>query len=94
MHIIFDTVSYVIVHGFILCGGLDAESQEAEYGAHPEQHGETAEELPAELYPLGGGGWWRQGIWPIPFQDLLGTCGRQTLEREEGGGSETGDLIV
>lgn len=71
--------SYVIVSRLVFGGGLDPVRQKAQDGADPQQRGETAKELLAELDPLWGGGWRGQGIWAVPSQDLPSPCGGQSL---------------
>ena len=61
---------------------LDAVGEEAEDGADPEQHGEAAEELPAELDPLGRRLGRRQRVRSIACQVDLGLSRRQTLAKQ------------
>ena len=64
------SVPHVVIDRLVLCGHLDAVSQEAEDSSDPEQDGEAAEQLTAELHPLGGGGRGGQGVGTVPGQDL------------------------
>ncbi|KAG7236634.1 hypothetical protein INR49_000758 [Caranx melampygus] len=54
--------------------------QEAENGTDPEQDGEAAEQLTAELDPLRGGGGRSQSVWTIPGQNLDCSGVGQALE--------------
>lgn len=62
--------AHVVVGRLVLHGHLDAVGQETQDGADPEQDGETAKQLTAELDPLWSGGWRCQGVGSIPGQDL------------------------
>lgn len=69
MHV-SQAVSHIVIGCLVLCGHLDAVGQEAEDGADPEQDGEAAKQLTAELDPLRGGGGRGQGVWTVPGQNL------------------------
>lgn len=69
MHVL-QAVSHVVIGWLVLCGCLDAVGQETEDGTGPEQDGEAAEQLTAELNPLWGGGGRGQGVGTISGQNL------------------------
>lgn len=71
--------THIVPRWVVLGARLNAIGQEAEDGPDPQQDREAPEELAAELDPLGGGGWRRERIRPIPGQDLLGFAVGQTL---------------
>ena len=70
---------YIVPCGLILSGSLDGVGQKAEDGSDPQQDGEAAEQLPAELHPLRGGGWRGQGIGSVADQELSSLGVSQTL---------------
>lgn len=57
--------TYVVISRLVLHHRLDAIGQEAEDGPNPQQDGEAAKELPAELDPFWCGWRRRQGIGTI-----------------------------
>lgn len=67
---VLQAVSHIVIGCLVLCGHLDSVGQEAEDGTDPEQDGEAAEQLPAELDPLRGGGGRGQGVGTVPGQNL------------------------
>ncbi len=69
MHVL-QAVSHIVIGRLVLCGHLDGVGQEAEDGTNPEQDGEAAEQLTAELDPLRGGGGRSQSVWTVPGQNL------------------------
>ena len=88
MHFFFfffqQAVSHVVIGRLVLHRHLDAEGQETEDGADPEQDGEAAEQLSAELDPLRGGGGWSQGVGTVPGQNLRCSGSGQALGGEQG----------
>lgn len=71
--------TYIVSSWLILRRSLDGVGQEAEDGADPEQDGEAAEQLTAELDPLWGGRGRGQGIQAVPGQVLCCPGVGQTL---------------
>lgn len=69
MHVL-QAVSHIVIWCLVLCGHLNAVGQEAEDGTDPEQDGEAAEQLAAELDPLRGGGGRGQCVGTVPGQNL------------------------
>lgn len=71
---------HVVIGRLILAGHLDAVGQEAEDDADPQQDGEAAEQLAAELDPLGRGWRRRQGVSPVPRQNFGRLGDGETLQ--------------
>lgn len=75
--------SHVVIGRLVLQGHLDAVGQEAEDGTGPEQDGEAAEKLTAELDPLRRGGGRSQGVRTVPGQNLHCSGVGQALGEEQ-----------
>lgn len=82
MHVL-QAVSHIVIGRLFLQGHLDAEGQEAKEGTDPEQDGEAAEQLTAELYPLRGGGGRSQYILAVSGQNLRRSGLAQALQGEQ-----------
>ena len=68
----------IVGRGIFVGGGSDGMSNEAKNGADPQQHSEAAEELFAELDPLGGGLGRAKGVGAVTRHHLCVTRHRQT----------------
>lgn len=77
------SVSHVVMERLFLHGHLDAVSQEAKDGANPEQNGEAAEQLTAELDPLRGCGGRSQDVLAVSGQNLSSSGLAQALQGEQ-----------
>lgn len=82
MHVV-QAVSYIVIDWLVLCGHLDAEGQEAKDGTDPEQDGEAAEQLTAELDPLRGGGGRSQCVLTVSGQNLHSSGMAQALQGKQ-----------
>ena len=70
-----------VVHvGMVDGGRLEAVGEEAEDGSDPEEGGEAAEQVLAELDPLRGGLGRGEGVGTVQFEVLRRLLGSQTLE--------------
>lgn len=79
MNNLCSAVPHVVVDRLVFRGHLDAVGQETEDGAGPEQDGEAAEQLTAELDPLRRGGGRGQGVGTVPGKNLHGSGVGQPL---------------
>lgn len=82
MHVL-QSVPHVVIDRLFLHGHLDAEGQEAKEGADPEQNGEAAEQLTAELDPLRGCGGRSQCVLTVSGQNLSSSGLAQALQGEQ-----------
>lgn len=75
-------LAYIVIGWFVLHGGLDAISQEAEDGSNPQQDGETPKKLATELDPFRSGRGWSEGVGSIPSQYVLSPLVGEALGEE------------
>src|SRR4029434_2453362 len=78
------THTYVVSCGLVLGDGLDDVGHEAQHGPEPQQEGEPAEQITAELHPLGRGRGRGQGVGPVTQQELRRLGIGQPLSAEGG----------
>lgn len=83
MRCTLESVSHVVIGRLILKSHLDAEGQEAKDGADPEQNGEAAEQLTAELDPLRGCGGGSECVLTVSGQNLSSSGLVQALQGEQ-----------
>ena len=72
--------TYIVSSGILVASCLDTVGDEAKDGTHPQQQRETAEQLLAELDPLGSGLWRRQLVGAVTLQEALRLLHSQTLK--------------
>lgn len=65
-------MTYVVAKHIFLSADFDGVSNKAKYGTDPEKHGETPEEVLAELDPFRRHFWWRQGVRAVTLKNRLG----------------------
>ncbi|GIY14909.1 hypothetical protein CEXT_294151, partial [Caerostris extrusa] len=75
--------THIIVWRLFESGRLDEVGNEAQDGTNPQQEGEPTEQILAELHPLRGLLWGRQGVWAVPREHLLRFVRRQALSHTQ-----------